>query len=191
LTSTDVSARGTPGPGHSVSLGPVSDQLFIVLRVCLLALVYLVFFRVLRAVWVELRAEGVPTGAAMTPTVATRRAPRPAPVTAQAPAGGAGSGAAGSPPARLVVVAPASLVGLTFGLDGETTIGRGAGCGVAIDDAHVSKLHARVYPHEGTWLVEDLGSTNGTSVDGAPISGPTPLAPGGRISIGEIVMELA
>ena len=174
----------------------MSDQLLIVLRVCLLALVYLVFFRVLRAVWVELRDEGASAGAATTPTVAARRVSRPAPVPAPAAVGGGGPApvdpASSSPaPARLVVVAPPSLAGHAFALDGETTIGRGAGCGVAINDAHVSKLHARVYPHEGTWFVEDLGSTNGTSVDGAPISAPTPIGAGGRISIGEIVMELA
>ena len=66
----------------------------------------------------------------------------------------------------------------------------GAGCAVAIDDAHVSKLHARVYPQEGGWLVEDLGSTNGTSLNGTPITAPVPIMVGGQISIGEIVLEL-
>jgi len=92
---------------------------------------------------------------------------------------------------RLVVVAPGALAGQSFLVEGETTIGRGAGCAVSIDDAHVSKLHARVYPLDGTWLVEDLGSTNGTSLNGESISGPTPIVAGGRISIGEIILELA
>ena len=92
--------------------------------------------------------------------------------------------------ARLVVVAPAALAGRSFMLDGETTIGRGAGCGVSIDDAHVSKLHARLSPDAGGWLLEDLGSTNGTVLDGEPINGATPIGPGGRITIGELVLEL-
>jgi len=91
---------------------------------------------------------------------------------------------------RLVVVAPASLAGRSFMLDGETTIGRGAGCAVSIDDAHVSKLHARLSPDAGGWLLEDLGSTNGTVLDGEPINGATPIGPGGRITIGELVLEL-
>jgi pSer/pThr/pTyr-binding forkhead associated (FHA) protein len=93
--------------------------------------------------------------------------------------------------ARLVVVAPGSLAGRSFTLDGETTIGRGAGCGVSIDDAHVSKLHARISPAAGGWVLEDLGSTNGTVLDGEPVDRPTPIRPGGRITIGELVLELA
>lgn len=164
----------------------MSDQLFIVLRVCLLALVYLVFLRVLRAVWVELRAESA-TPVAVVPAAAPARrasAPRPGP-------GIRGGTTVSTGGARLVVVAPASLVGHSFALSGETTIGRGAGCGVSIDDAHISKLHARLTPRDGDWLVEDLGSTNGTIVDGERIARPTPIVRGGRITIGEIVLELA
>jgi hypothetical protein len=174
----------------------VSDQLFIVLRVCLLALVYLVFLRVLRAVWVELRADGAES-ALPTPRRATRRrAARPAPprpVPAPTPSPATASSGAVRPPAgaaRLVVVAPPSMAGHAFAIDGETTIGRGAGCGVAIDASHVSKLHARLFPRDGSWFVEDLGSTNGTAVDGHPVTMPTPIAAGGRIAIGDIVMEL-
>lgn len=93
--------------------------------------------------------------------------------------------------ARLVVVAPPPLAGHSFALDGETTIGRGAGCGVSIDDAHVSKLHARLSPEGGEWLLEDLGSTNGTALDGEMISQATPIHPGGRITIGDVVLELS
>lgn len=174
----------------------MSDQLFVVLRVTLLALVYLVFLRVLRAVWVELRAEGAGAVPAPTPSGLSSRRARPgamwAPVpTASVAPTAAAPTAVGTIAARLVVVAPASLAGQTFTVEAETTIGRGAGCAVAIDDAHVSKLHARVYLHEGIWLVEDLGSTNGTELDGHLIDAPTPIEVGGRISIGEIVLELA
>lgn len=170
----------------------MSDQLFVVLRVCLLALVYLVFLRVLRAVWVELRAEDGKPVTSPPPNTASRPTARPVPTPTQgAPVAVASAATAvGTKTARLVVVAPSSWAGHTFTVQGETTIGRGAGCAVALDDSHVSKLHARVFPHEGSWLVEDLGSTNGTVLDGEPISGPTPIAVGGRISIGEIVLEL-
>lgn len=176
----------------------MSDQLLIVLRVCLLALVYLVFLRVLRAVWVELRAESaVPTGDHLRPAPRPRPSPRsgaaasssPSPSSSAAPSGPATSVATGV--ARLVVVAPNALAGHSFALEGETTIGRGAGCGVAIDDAHVSKLHARLTPVDGEWVLEDLGSTNGTELDGERVTGPTAIRPGGRITIGEIVLELA
>jgi hypothetical protein len=164
----------------------VSDQLFIVLRVCLLALVYLVFLRVLRAVWVELRAEAaVPAGNA-----APARPSRPAPVPSGAPTPTPSPTMVPTGGARLTVVAPASLAGRSFTLDGETTIGRGAGCGVSIDDAHVSKLHARLAPRDGQWYLEDLGSTNGTVLDGDHLVRPTPIRRGGRITIGDVVLEL-
>ncbi len=164
----------------------MSDQLFIVLRVCLLALVYLVFLRVLRAVWMELQAESTVVPSTTVPAASSRpRAPAPMPVAASAPT------MVPSTAARLVVIAPATLVGHSFALNGETTIGRGAGCGVSIDDAHVSKVHARLSPHEGGWLLADLGSTNGTMLNGSPVLTPTPIGPGGRITIGEIVLELS
>jgi hypothetical protein len=168
----------------------VSDQLFIVLRVCLLALVYLVFLRVLRAVWVELRAESAaPAGPAPAPAP-SRRPPKPVPAGAD-PRPAASPTMVSTGGARLVVVAPVALAGHSFVLEGETTIGRGAGCGVSIDDAHVSKLHARLSPDGGEWMLEDLGSTNGTVLDGDPISRPTPIRRGSRITIGDVVLEFA
>jgi len=167
----------------------VSDQLFIVLRVCLLALVYLVFLRVLRAVWMETRAEVAPARLAAAPI----SAPRPM-ATAAAPAVALQVTAAApttvpSPAARLVVLAPPSIAGHAFAVDGETTIGRAHGCAVAIDDAHISKLHARVSPDGDGWILEDLGSTNGTLLDGEKVTAPTPIDRGNKIMIGEIVLE--
>ena len=163
----------------------MSDQLLLALRVCLLALVYLVFFRVLRAVWVELRTE---QGLSPAP-VAGRKSERAATFGSHAPR--AGSSAAPMPAARLRVVAPPELAGRVYALDPETTIGRGRGCVVAVDDAHVSKLHARLFRHEEEWFVEDLGSTNGTLLDGTPVISPTPVPPGGRIGVGSVELELA
>jgi pSer/pThr/pTyr-binding forkhead associated (FHA) protein len=175
----------------------VSDQLFIVLRVCLLALVYLVFLRVLRAVWVELRAEGAV--AAVPAPVAAMPRPRPAPAPVHspepapesAPPTAAALTTVGARVARLVIVAPPALAGQTYRVEGETTIGRGVGCAISIDDAHVSKVHARVFADEGAWLIEDLGSTNGTTLDGAAVVAPSPIGPGARIGIGEHVLEFA
>lgn len=154
----------------------MSDQLLVVLRVCLLVLVYLVFLRVLRAVWVELRAEA-PRAVSEPPRVPVAAGAGRAPATAPAPAN------------RLQVVAPASLAGTSFALEGETTIGRAPGCGISIDDTHISKLHARVYPANDRWYVEDLGSTNGTRVGGSVIVAAAPVGRGDRIQVGEIVLE--
>ncbi|MDC0359580.1 FHA domain-containing protein [Acidimicrobiales bacterium] len=161
----------------------MSDQLLDIFRICLLALVYLTFFRVIRAVVVELRAE-VPTA-----TVANAHVPVSASVRKvlpNAPSALVDVGAV----AAFVVVAPAVSSGTRFVLEAETTIGRAAGCGVVIDDARVSKLHTRVFNFGGVWYVEDLGSTNGTLVDGEPLDAPRPLALGMRVQVGDVVMEL-
>lgn len=162
----------------------MSDQLLVVLRVCLLVLVYLVFLRVLRAVWVELRAES-PRRVVEPPRVPVGAVAAPTPPPTAAPAGSPAS--TGS--RRLQLVAPPAVAGTSFTLGGETTIGRAAGCGIPIDDAHISKLHARVYPADGRWYVEDLGSTNGTSVNGSTIVAAAPVGPGDRIQVGDVIME--
>ncbi len=162
----------------------MSDQTLIILRICLLALVYLTFFRVLRAVWVELKAEAP----RVTPTPVAVAVPVPAPVGASAevlaPTGSASGG-------QLLVVAPPAIAGSVFALGPETTIGRAAGCGVVIDDPRVSKLHVRLFRAADTWMVEDLGSTNGTILNGDMLADAHPIIPGNRIQVGDVVMELS
>ena len=164
----------------------MSDQLLVVLRVLLLVLVYLVFLRVLRAVWVELRAEAPrPAGERVRVPAAAPAGPAPAGPTTPASRGG-GSGAV----VGIQLLAPASLAGMAYRIEGETTIGRAAGCGIPIDDPHISKLHARVFPSGDRWYVEDLGSTNGTMVNGSVIVAAAPVGPGDRVQVGDVVMEL-
>lgn len=164
----------------------MSDQLLLVLRICLLALVYLTFFRVLRAVWVELRTEHRVVVAPPIVVPATA-APVPAGVGASAmPAGDTGTPIG----ARLVVLAPASMAGSVFDLQSETTIGRAPGCGVVIDDARVSKLHARLFHSGGRWVVEDLGSTNGTLLNDQVLDLAKNVGPGDRIQVADHVLEV-
>ena len=63
----------------------------------------------------------------------------------------------------LVVRSGGGRVGETFPLDpGETTIGRSPDCGIFLDDVTVSRRHAVVREQGGRWMIEDLGSLNGT-----------------------------
>lgn len=74
-------------------------------------------------------------------------------------------------PARLSVFFPDRPVRRRILADGEgCLIGRGDGCGLPLDDSRVSRRHARLAPVAGGWRVEDLGSKNGTLVDGEPPS---------------------
>jgi DNA-binding winged helix-turn-helix (wHTH) protein len=68
--------------------------------------------------------------------------------------------------------------------DGENLLGRDAGAAVSIDDATVSRHHARIVVHEGVAVLEDLGSKNGTRLNGARILSSRPLADGDEIRVG-------
>jgi len=77
-------------------------------------------------------------------------------------------------------------------LRGELVVGKDPGCGLVIDDAFASGVHCRIVADGGRLLLSDLGSTNGTWVDGVRV-GHAELAPGSSIRIGEtqITLELA
>lgn len=63
-------------------------------------------------------------------------------------------------------------------------VGRADGCRLRFRASKVSRLHAVIYRTRGSWWLGDLGSTNGTTVDGVPVSGATPLHLGSHVRIG-------
>jgi hypothetical protein len=93
--------------------------------------------------------------------------------------------------ARTMVVTEGALVGtrITLG-DAPITIGRADDSTLVLTDDYASTRHARLVPRTGQWLVEDLGSTNGTYLDRAKVTGPTPVPLGVPIRIGRTVLEL-
>ena len=64
------------------------------------------------------------------------------------------------------------------------TLGRSRDCEIVLDDANVSRRHAEVRPSGGSWIVRDLGSTNGVKVNGRRIQGPQSLKRGDAIELG-------
>ena len=120
---------------------------------------------------------------------ATASIARPAPPVVPAPAAAGKREKRSKGPAQaattLVVRQPPERAGATYPIAPEMTIGRAAGCHVSVPtDTYVSNLHARVFQADGQIFVEDLGSTNGTFVNGARISGPTAVQAGDRIQAG-------
>ncbi len=94
-------------------------------------------------------------------------------------------------PTRLVVTAGAlsgTAVSLADGI--PVTLGRDPGSTLVLDDDYASNKHARIFPSDGQWLVEDLGSTNGTYLDRDKVQGPTPVPLGVPIRIGKTAFEL-
>jgi serine phosphatase RsbU (regulator of sigma subunit) len=70
-------------------------------------------------------------------------------------------------------------------------IGRSSGAGIAVPDRSMSRRHARLYRDGETWYVEDLGSRNGTLVNGRRIGGPTALTIGNSVRIGSTTITVA
>jgi FHA domain len=75
-------------------------------------------------------------------------------------------------------------------IDGAVEIGRDASTNLPLDDEQASRRHARVSAQGDLAIVEDLGSTNGTYVNGQPIEGPRAVRPGDKIRVGLTVIEL-
>ena len=151
----------------------MSESVLTVLKFCLLALLYLFLMRVVWVVLRELRGTPAPTP----PPPPQPAAPAPAPRTRKRGW-------------RLVVTEPVAEKGHAYSVDGEVTIGRGGGCAVPLTfDTFVSQVHARAFDRDGKLWVEDLGSTNGTYVNGKPVSEPVMLRRGDRVQVGETVLE--
>lgn len=90
-----------------------------------------------------------------------------------------------------LVVIDGPLVGTIVPLEGQqVTIGRAPDSTIVIDDDYASSRHARVYESEGSWVVEDLGSTNGTWIDRVRITTPTVLPVGAPLRIGRSTMQI-
>ncbi|MFI9205676.1 FHA domain-containing protein [Streptomyces sp. NPDC053048] len=111
----------------------------------------------------------------------------------QQPSGGgrrADRGRRGAP--TKLVVSEGTLTGTTVALQGQTiSLGRAHDSTIVLDDDYASSRHARIYPdRDGQWIVEDLGSTNGTYLDRTRLTTPTPIPLGAPIRIGKTVIEL-
>jgi pSer/pThr/pTyr-binding forkhead associated (FHA) protein len=113
--------------------------------------------------------------------------PRPAPPAAQVAQGGRRN----RPPQRLVVIEGA-LAGTTVRLSGvPVTIGRANDSTLVLTDDFASAHHARLTPRpDGQWLLEDMGSTNGTYLDRSRLTRPVQVPVGVPVRIGKTVLEL-
>ena len=193
----------------------MTDSVLDVLKFVFLGLLYLFFVRVLWVVGREVRESragvgvGGPIGGGMPNAGPTAGGPAPAPMYAEAaplpvvgipgPAPVPGPLATGVKPkrgkkgnlARLAIIEPRIRRGQVFPITHELTMGRAGGCTIQVlDDTFVSSVHCRIFRDEaGNAIVEDLGSTNGTYLNGDRIVVPKPLHQGDRIQIGGTIVE--
>lgn len=92
---------------------------------------------------------------------------------------------------ELVVLRGAAKKGTTLRLrPSGHTIGRSPDADIVIDDPYASEFHARVESKDERALVHDLGSTNGTYVNGRRITAPTPAGHGDTVQIGKTILEV-
>ncbi len=153
------------------------DSLLTVLRLLLLSLIWLFFLRVLGLLAAKPKPMTAVAAPPVTSGISTSAAPPP-------PSG------RGASKASLRVVSAGEMANREFTVGEEATLGRGQGCQVQIADSMVSQLHARLFRNAKGFHIEDLGSTNGTYLNGRKVGGPAKLKKGDRIRVGPIELEV-
>jgi len=129
-----------------------------------------------------------PEPAPARPAKARRKSPaRPAPQPAPAQASGSASP---RPPAWQLVIRQGAQAGRAFPLDGPITLGRSAENTIPLEDDQASRRHARIDPQGGAWVLEDLGSRNGTFVNGQRIGQAVRLQAGDQVQMGNTFFQV-
>jgi len=161
----------------------MTDQVLDILKLVLLALLYLFFARVLWAVWSDVRE---PANARTAGTDGATVAPVPSDERRQ-PKPKRGRGAV---PARLTVLEPKERKGAVYAITGQIGIGRDDGNTIlVVDDTFISGRHAVIALADGIVTVTDLGSRNGTYLNGTRITAPRSVNVGDRIQFGTTIVE--
>jgi pSer/pThr/pTyr-binding forkhead associated (FHA) protein len=159
----------------------VSELALTLVRLGFLALLWAFVLMTIFILRRDLRqpADARPMGRERKPARAAKQ-PRPAKVAKQQKVKGS----------KLVVI-EGPLLGTIVPLENaQITIGRAPDSTLIIDDDYASSRHARVYPSEGSWVVEDLGSTNGTWIDRTRITSPTVLPVGAPLRVGRTTLQI-
>ncbi|MEA2460317.1 MAG: hypothetical protein QOH90_494 [Actinomycetota bacterium] len=148
---------------------------FVVLKYVFLVVLYIFVWRVVRSMNADLRPATGPTRGD------ARAAKRPAP---------APSRRIKQAPRKMTVIEGEELKGKSFPLGDEIIIGRAERCHIILKDSYVSQVHARVFAKGDIYMVEDMGSTNGTYVNRNRVTSPTEVLRGDRLKIGKTVLEM-
>ena len=143
-----------------------------VLKYVFLALVYFFVYRAIRAIAAEIAAGRD-----------SSRAPRAEPKPVRAPR-------SKKSPTSVVVRDEGGRNIASHKLETPLQVGRADACHIRLDDSYVSQFHARLYPRDGSWHLEDLGSTNGTYLNRQRVSGSQEIQAGDHIKIGKTTLEV-
>lgn len=149
--------------------------LLTLLKLVLLALLYLFLWRTVRTVASDLYSDNRKG----------RREPPPRPQVAKA-----APKKSRRTPKQLVIHPPEGDPQVIDLGESAIRIGRSGSATIAVDDVYVSDEHAEVAFADDGWLVRDLGSTNGTYLNGAKVTGPTAIGAGDQLRLGKTRVEV-
>ena len=156
----------------------MSEIALTVIKVLFLALLWLFILSAVSVIRSDLFGRTVPSS---DPQAQELESPPPPPKRTKRPRG----------EPRVLGVTQCSQTGKSAALaDGVILIGRGADCQIILDDDYVSTRHARVVSGENGVYLEDLGSTNGSYVNGQRITAPTTITMSDTIRIGKTILKL-
>ena len=148
-----------------------------VLKFAFLALLYFFVYRSIRSAASDLgsgrRARAAQDGGPAAPPREARRAR-----------------AHGRPPRKVLVVDHEGAKSGTIRLQQPLQVGRADACQIKLGDTYISQFHARLFPRDGNWYVEDLGSTNGTYLNQRKLTGPSEVHAGDVVRLGKTTLEL-
>ncbi len=170
----------------------MSELTLTLLRLGFLALLWLLVVSVVAVLrrdlfGTQVRRKETPARSASPRARARTPVPAAAGAGGGAPAPGAGSGSA----ARQLVVTEGSLKGTSLALgQAPVLIGRAPECTLVLEDDYASNRHAQLSLQDGVWMLEDLGSTNGTYVGRRRLDAATVVEAGTNFRIGRTTLEL-
>ncbi len=158
----------------------MTDLTLLLLRIGFLVLMWFFVF----AVIYSLRADLFGVKVRKLPVESTAAIPKSGPSARK------GAPAALGAATRLVITS-GPKAGLELPLGSEAmTIGRSSECGLVIRDDYTSSQHARLLVRDGTWVIQDLDSTNGTFLDNKRVTTGSPITIGTPIKVGATTFEL-
>jgi hypothetical protein len=147
------------------------------LQAFFLLLLYIFLWRAVRAVVRDLRATPAPARPVRARRTVPEKAPVPAPTRRAVPS-------------QLVVHIPERRPRVIELADQAVLFGRSPSSTVQLEDPYVSDDHARIYQADGSWMVTDLKSTNGTFLNRVKVTTPTQIAAGDQLGIGKTIVEV-
>ena len=151
-----------------------ADPLAILLKFGFLAVLYLFLLFIARSALRDLRRDEEPPAAAAARSAQDGR-----------PAAPLDGHRIDFNPRLEVIAGKGHQPGQEFDVRAGARLGRAQTSEVSLDDSYASAAHARVYPRDGAMFIEDLGSTNGTYVNGRELTRPLRLAEGDTVRIGD------